>query len=139
MNPPAPFRFRLAAWLAVALWAGTITYFSSLSGPEIQQLGLTFWDKAQHFSAFAVGGAILALALRWSVTWPWKRLVRFAVVALMIFGALDEFHQVFTPRRSGADPLDWLADCFGALVGVALFVVIYARFFRTDRPAPAGA
>lgn len=139
MTPLAPLRFRLAAWLAVALWAGTITYFSSLSGPEIQQLGLTFWDKAQHFSAFAVGGVILALALRWSVTWPWKRLVRFAVVALMIFGALDEFHQVFTPRRSGADPLDWLADCFGALVGVALFVVIYARFFRPDRPASAGA
>jgi len=137
VTPLAPLRFRLAAWLAVALWAGTITYFSSLSGPEIQQLGLTFWDKAQHFSAFAVGGVILALALRWSVTWPWKRLVRFAVVALMIFGALDEFHQVFTPRRSGADPLDWLADCFGALVGVALFVVIYARFFRPDRPASA--
>ena len=139
MNPPAPFWFRLAAWLAVSLWAGTITYFSSLTGPEIQQIGLTFWDKAQHFSAFAVGGVTLALALRVSVLWPWKRLAGFAIAALMTFGAIDEIHQLFTPNRSGADPLDWLADCFGALVGVALFVVIYARFFRADRPASAGA
>lgn len=139
MNPPAPFRFRLAAWLALALWASAITYLSSLSGPNIQQFGITIWDKAQHFGAFAVGGLLLTLALRLSVSWPWVRVVRFAIIALVIFGALDEIHQLSTPHRSGGDLLDWTADCFGALAGVALFVVIYARFIRADRPASAGA
>ncbi len=139
MTPLAPLRFRLAAWLAVSLWAGAITYLSSLSGPDIQQFGITLWDKAQHFGAFAVGGSLLTLALRLSVAWPWKRVVRFAMITLMIFGALDEIHQLSTPHRSGGDLLDWTADCFGALAGVALFVVIYARFIRADRPASAGA
>lgn len=136
MNPIAPLWLRISAWLAFTGWACTIYYLSSLTGPEIAQFDVNVWDKAEHFAAFAAGGALLALALRLSVSWPWKRLASFAVVALVIFGAMDEIHQLFTAKRSGADPFDWLADCFGALFGVALFPIIYARFSRAYPPAP---
>ncbi len=139
MNPSTPLQLRIAAWLAVTAWVGTITYLSSLSGPEIAEFGIHLWDKAEHFAAFATGGVLLALALRWSVSWPWKKLALFAILALVVFGALDEYHQTFTPHRSGADPFDWLADSFGALVGVALFLVIYARLSRAPHPAPTRA
>lgn len=123
----------------MAAWAGTIFYFSSLTGPEIAQIGIEVWDKAEHFLAFAAGGVVLTLALRWSVAWPWNSVARFAILALVVYGAFDEIHQLYTPKRSGADPFDWMADCFGALAGVAFCIVIYARFFRAYQPAPAGA
>lgn len=139
VNSLIPLRFRIVAWLAFVGWAGTIWFFSSLSGSEIQNIDLHFWDKAQHFIAFLVGGVILALALRWTVTWPWKKLAPTAFLLLVIFGALDEYHQTFTPNRTGADVADWIADCLGALAGVGLVVVTYARFQRPHRPASAGA
>ena len=137
MTPLIPLWLRTAAWLAVAAWASTITYFSTLTGPEIEGLGITFWDKAEHFVAFTAGGMALGAALRWTFDWPWKKLARFAILALVVFGAIDETHQLFTPNRSGADPFDWLADAFGALTGVVLFVALYARYIRAHRPAPA--
>lgn len=138
MTPRIPLWLRIAAWFAVAAWACTITYFSTLTGPEIEELGITFWDKAEHFSAFTAGGVALSMALRWTFDWPWKKLTVSAILALAVFGAIDEIHQLYTPNRSGADPLDWLADALGALTGVALFVALYARFIRAHRPAPAG-
>ena len=138
MNPRIPLWLRIAAWFAVAAWACTITYFSSLTGPEIEELGITVWDKAEHFAAFTAGGVALGMALRWTFDWPWKKLARFAILTLAVFGAIDETHQLFTPNRSGADPLDWLADALGALTGVGLFVALYARYICAHRPAPAG-
>ena len=138
MNPRIPLWLRIAAWFAVAAWACTITYFSSLTGPEIEEFGITVWDKAEHFAAFTAGGVALGMALRWTFDWPWKKLARFAILTLAVFGAIDETHQLFTPNRSGADPLDWLADALGALTGVGLFVALYARYICAHRPAPAG-
>jgi VanZ family protein len=32
-------------------------------------------------------------------------------------GGLDEWHQTFTPGRSGGDVWDWLADMTGGFIG----------------------
>jgi VanZ family protein len=139
VNPLAPLWLRILAWLAVAAWVAIIHYFSSLTGPEIAQVGFTVWDKAAHFIAFAAGGVALALALRWSVNWPSKKVAWCGIGVLAFYGALDEIHQLSTPNRTGADPLDWLADGLGAATGVMLCLVIYARFFRAHSAAPARA
>ena len=39
-----------------------------------------------------------------------------------IIGALDEYHQTFTPGRSGNDPWDLLADTVGAAAGSAFII-----------------
>ena len=42
------------------------------------------------------------------------------ILVFAILGALDEYHQTFTPGRSGNDPFDWLADVLGASTGIFL-------------------
>lgn len=140
MNRPVPKWLRVLAWIGVALWTATITILSSLTPPQLDDIApFQLWDKAAHFAAFLAGGINLTLALSWSTAWPWKRVILFAVAALAAFGAADEIHQLYTPNRSGADPLDWTADALGALTGTLLTVLIYARYFRPRGPAPAGA
>ena len=139
MNKPIPLWLRIAAWLAVAGWAGGIFYASSLTGVELAELEITLSDKLLHFAAFTGGGILLALALRWSVDWPDQAVAWFAIAALVLYGAFDEAHQLFTPHRSGADPMDWLSDVLGAAAGVMLFTIIYARLSRAHPPASARA
>ena len=45
-----------------------------------------------------------------------------AWILALIYAALDEFHQVFTPLRS-PDTTDWFADAFGSALGIVLFLV----------------
>ncbi len=119
------------------LWAVLIVFLSSLSGPQVNQLNVfELWDKAAHFIAFAVGAALVAFALRISTKWSWSRIAIFASLAVSIFGALDEWHQLYTPKRSGADVADWVADTLGAVVAVTITRFLYVRSQRKNRPAP---
>lgn len=139
VNRSIPIWLPISAWVAVLLWAVAITSLSAMSPRELHEIApFQFWDKAAHFTAFATGAVALVLALRWSSAWSWPRILCFAVLALAIFGAIDEFHQTFTPHRSGADPSDWTADLLGALAGALLTAFFHARFTRTPRLAPAG-
>ena len=49
------------------------------------------------------------------------RLIVTAVGIISLLGWLDEYHQSFTPGRSGKDILDWLADLTGATAGAFVF------------------
>jgi len=101
-----------------------IWFLSSLPAKEIEPFALPFpyADKWQHVLAFAVGGALLAAALLISKTWPALRVALVAVVAITVFGAIDEWHQTFTPTRSGGDVADLVADGLGAVIGTFLAV-----------------
>lgn len=133
-----PRWLRLLAWFGVIIWAGSITVLSSMRPDQLRDLSaLTFWDKGEHFIAFAVGAANLALVLRWSTVWPAARVALVSIVAISLFGALDEIHQLFTPGRSGGDVFDWTADILGAAAGVWTTLLIYARHSRSCLLAPA--
>ena len=140
-TPPlsVPRWLRTLAWIGVGVWAGTITVLSSMRPDQLASLSsIIFWDKAEHFLAFAVGTANLALVLRWSRAWPAARIALVSIVAISIFAALDEIHQLFTPGRSGADVFDWIADTLGAASGAWAILMIYARPSRPPLHAPAG-
>ncbi len=90
-------------------------------------------DKMVHFVCFGI------LSASWSLwfsrgSWcnfqagtPWRN-AALCVLFTSLYGAVDEFHQSFTPGRcAGAD--DWLADTLGAVIG-ALVCVIVARVLR---------
>lgn len=135
-----PRWLRLGSWIAVAAWALGIIGLSSLGGQEIAKINIfDLWDKAAHFAAFAVGAVLLALALRWNTAWSWPRIVCFTIAAISIFGATDEWHQLYTPHRSGADVGDWIADTLGAIAGAAATSFSHARHPHKNRPAPRGA
>jgi VanZ family protein len=135
---------RILLWLCVAFWAGvlawgaTIFYLSSLSGPQLHDMApILMWDKFLHFIAFVAGGLLLAGALRFTVNWTWPKIFVVTVLALSFLGMSDEYHQLNTPKRSGADVGDWIADTLGACAGAAIFCLTYVRYPRKDRPAPA--
>lgn len=132
-------RLCLLAWFAVLLWAAVIYWFSAQSGADVEQMNLLdLWDKAAHFIAFAGGGIPMALAWRWSTKWSFGKVLLASALALSLYGAADEYHQLVTPGRSGADHLDWLADTLGGFAGSFATLLIHARTQGPHRPAPTG-
>jgi len=122
------------AWLPAGLWMGLIWVLSSLSADEGRVGHLTaFVSNLAHAPAFGLLALWLALLLPRAQGWP--RLDRRAVLALLAvvlcYGAIDEWHQSFTPGR---DPsaLDVLTDVVGG--ACTLWIVAYL-----SRPAAAEA
>lgn len=135
-----PRQLRLASWIAVVGWALGIFILSSFSGKKIEEMNaFELSDKVLHFGAFAVGAVLLTLALRWNTEWSWPRIVIVAAVAISLYGATDEWHQLYTPHRSGGDIADWTADALGAITGAAAAAFSHARYSLKNRPAPHGA
>jgi VanZ family protein len=124
----------VVAWFGVLFWVGGVCWLSSLSGPEVARMNVwNVWDKASHFGAFALGGGLLAAAVSLSTSWSTQRVCAVAWLAISLFAGLDEVHQLYTPKRSGADPADWIADVLGAVAGIALARGIYVRAQRKNR------
>ena len=108
-----------AIWFsALALWVGLLWMLSSFSsaGPPMPVANL---DKLAHFAYF-LGGGILFAGCHFSLRPDrpeWANILASAIIAMALIGFLDEWHQCFTPGRSGADPWDWLADVLGGTAG----------------------
>ncbi len=112
---------RLRAWGAAAAWAALIFWLSSR--PSIPAPAIPGLDKVAHLAAYAVLGFLLARAAPGSL----------AAVALgLLYGASDEIHQTYVPGRT-ADPLDWVADAAGVLLGTWAHTLWRAR--RAPRAA----
>jgi len=121
-------------WAALICWACGILWLSSLTPQELPDSAFLFWDKVNHFAAFALGGWLAANALR--VSRPQTSVagaIVLAVVIVAVFGALDEFLQTFTPGRTGDDIYDWTADVLGALTGALLSLLAHDRLRRLSR------
>lgn len=105
---------RLAlAYIPLALWAAGVLVIGGLDlGGHALPSG---YDKLAHFLAYGLGGALAALAGRWSgrgAGWP-------GILFVALVAAADELHQGTISHRDG-DPWDWIADMAGALVFFAL-------------------
>jgi VanZ family protein len=86
-------------------------------------------DKVLHFSIYTVFSFLLTRHLL-DITTRWRAAL-IAVAFVMVFGALDEWHQRFIPGRS-TEFADWRADSLGALVGaLACLAVSRRRASRT--------
>lgn len=123
MRLPALTR-RSPFWFgAFVVWFAVLWLLSSgpLPGPRSQSL--PFLDKLMHFGYFFGGAGLLSAALylraRAAVRWDVLHLV--VIVVLTAVGALDEWHQSWSPFRSGNDAGDLAADVFGAVAGTLVF------------------
>ena len=123
-------------WALLLVWASVLFVLSANSalpsGPDFPSK-----DKVLHCIYFS-GGAFCFLLGLWGKARSLIAL-RFALGGMAftaIIGALDEFHQTFTPGRSGNDPFDWLADLSGGLLGAMIAFLFLQRIRRTD-PAAA--
>jgi VanZ family protein len=102
------------------LWAALIFGLSSLPGSRVPSFDLPGLDKVVHFFLYATLGFLVARALGRALTGPTPglsfRLVALAAALAVVYGASDEFHQLFVAGRS-AELADLCADAIGGLCG----------------------
>lgn len=110
-------------WALAASYAAVVLVLSLLpetGGPT------RLWDKANHFTAYAVMSFLFIRAFR-----PEKRSfggTLAAVAGASLFGVFVEFLQSFTSTRQ-ADALDALANALGAALGAAVYCW-FTRFMK---------
>lgn len=119
-------------WLgAFLLWFAVLWLLSSSSGVGEYMPPINNFDKVAHFGYFFGGSGLLcAYLFRKRHERPdWRLIIAIAVTIIALVGCLDEYHQTFTPGRSGNDPYDWIADVLGAMAGAFTFKMVH-RFLK---------
>lgn len=111
-----------ALWLSgVVVWAVVLFNLSAQALPAGALPPLPHIDKVAHLTYFTLGslcfGRFVSL---WAPSWRRGRVVLACVLFAAAVGVVDEYHQSFTPGRSGNDVGDGIADTLGGLVGGAL-------------------
>jgi VanZ family protein len=101
------------------LWAALILILTSIPGSHLPVLPFRNFDKIVHLTIYGVLGWLTARA--WANGSRISAVALAAIALISCFGALDEWHQQFIPRRS-TDLLDWTADTTGAAIGVMLAI-----------------
>lgn len=120
--------FRItASWLGVLLWCVTLWLLSSMPGSTLPEVNVPNADKIVHFGYFMIGSALLANAFHQSTRLSGRKLFFVVVATVMLVGAADEIHQLFTPNRSGSDVGDWIADVAGGITGALIVGWFYGR------------
>jgi len=114
----------LNLWLPVILWALIIFKFSSGVVPQASAL---YWPnfafmKSAHVFFFGVLSVILYRALRGEGL-SRKKAAIWAVVLTTLYGASDEFHQMFTQGREAR-----VRDVFIDGIGAGLVIYLIYRF-----------
>lgn len=107
-------------WGPPLAWAALILVVTSVPLPP-GPAGPPGADKVLHFALYCVLGLLVVRATP-SPSW---RALFIPVLAIALFGGIDEWHQRFVPGRF-ADTSDWLADAIGGGVG-AVFALALAR------------
>lgn len=129
-------RKRWLWWLGVIVWLAVLWMLSANShlpsGPSFP-----LKDKLLHCTYFCGGAVCFLLAIfgqRSSLPGA-RALLLPGFLFTAIVGALDEFHQTFTPGRSGNDPWDWLADVTGGLLAAWIVMRLLVKLRQTDPTA----
>ena len=126
---PTRRRARPWLWFPVFLYAVAIFVASGMSRPPLPgRVG----DKWAHTTAYA-GFGLLTLRAVAGGEWAGVTAGRCVMAAglVVLYGASDEMHQAFVPRRN-ADIRDLAADAAGATAGVAAMWLL-ARLRRSER------
>lgn len=125
MTAPAPDRSsaagRFRRWLPAAVWAAGLLTATSWPNPHVPDV--PEGDKVVHLVMYAGLAWLVARAIPAAVRG--LRTYLLLLIAVSVFGAVDEWHQMFIPGRS-ASVSDWLADTTGAAIG-ALAVLARRR------------
>ena len=110
---------RKLLWLPPIGWAATIFTLSCLSFGSFEP-GFAQEDKVFHSALFSLLSMFFFLAFFYERRFRWAKAAVLAFLITSAYGAVDEFHQRFTPNRT-CDVRDWMADTVGAAVVVLTF------------------
>ncbi len=102
-------------------WALLIFVASSMPASRLPRLDVNMLDKWVHAAVFLVLGFLAARAAAASFPGLGRAAVLLGCGLSLLYGGLDEFHQMFVPGRF-ASGYDWLADALGTFLGAALYL-----------------
>src|SRR5262245_58962678 len=123
MDPPrvplVPVTTRLRPWWPALAWAAALFALSSIPGQALPRVPACNADKVVHGALYMVLGIFCARGLRATTGLGAAGLVAAAAALATAYGATDELHQLFTPRRS-CDWRDVVADAVGAVLGAVV-------------------
>jgi VanZ family protein len=122
MTRPAHIRPWWIRWLPAVLWAAVIFIGSSFPGSSVPG-GFSVYG---HLGEYAVLALLVLFAERHR---GFRTSAIIALAAVALYGASDEFHQLFVPLRM-SDPVDWLTDIAGALAAIAAYAGVRALAAR---------
>ena len=105
-------------------WAALILALTSVPGSAVPDVGPGATDKLVHLLLYGVLGALAMRASAASANTVWT--VAVVTLAVSLFGAVDELHQLLVPGRS-ADLIDWLADSAGGFTGALVIAAVGRR------------
>lgn len=108
-------------------WAAVILVLTSIPVPSTPVDDVRGIDKLVHAVLYGVLGFLVTRA-SWERARAWPA-VAAALLGVLVFAALDEWHQAFVPGRS-TDLLDLAADALGALAGTAVAALGLSRSQR---------
>jgi len=119
-----PFLRSCGLWLPVILCMAVIFRASSLPGKDIPSL-FAYQDILFHAAIYAILSLFFYRAAGGSRPGVSRfKLFFYTVIFCSLYGASDEFHQLYTPGRD-CSVFDWMVDtvgsCAGAFVGGGLF------------------
>ncbi len=112
-------------WGPPVFWAAFILVLTSIPGSDIPHVGLFSFhasDKLVHATMYGIFAWLATRALL-RAGQPLVRSILLVALGIMLFGALDEWHQQFIPGRS-MDLFDWFADLSGATIGTLVALVV---------------
>lgn len=110
----------LIAWGPAATWAAVLFVLSEV-GALRPVVFLAVHDKPVHFVLYFVLGAALAWGKGWSGSaWPHWAFVGIGI----LYGAVDELHQMFVPNRMPS-LADLGADALGVAAGYAFMLAAF--------------
>ncbi len=117
----------IVAWMGVAVYGAGVFALSALSNPSaIPGWNIPHFDKICHAIAYAGLTWLLIYALTLtSTTRALPRLILMAAILAVCYGVLNEFHQLFRPRRSAS-----IADIGANAAGVGLVAWSWPRIQR---------
>jgi VanZ family protein len=122
---------RKSFWLAsLVSWFCLLFYLSSRTQVPDAPVLIPHIDKIFHFTYFAAGG----FCLQYYLMCKHKNSARYSLQVLifaLLVGALDEYHQTFTPHRSGNDIGDLTADVLGSYFGGWMAWISYLILGKT--------
>jgi VanZ family protein len=103
------------AWLTVGAGVALQLLITSLPGRDVPLSVGHPWDWLIHAGIYA---GLAFLVVRATTLSGWARYSLVALgIALVVYGALDEVHQLFIPGRDGSAS-DWAFDSLGIAVGL---------------------
>ena len=119
----------LRYWLPLIAYCVFI-FLQSSGPPPLELPRIPGLDKLLHAGGYGMLGILFyrAYRSRWPSASGWAT-ANASLISAALYGLTDELHQSFVPSRT-ADPWDWLADTFGALLGIAaygLFLRLWSR------------